>query len=435
MRTAAGVFLGGAASRLLPASIPFRFFGAAVAFHLLAWLALLAGADRFPRYSAGLGWPLAALHLVTLGVLVMTGIGASLQLLPVATRQPVPSTRWPATIWWLYTPGVAAIALGMGRGMPVLLGAGAVAVGLALLAYAVLLANNLRGARGMPGVVAHGWAALGCLLVVLATAASLAFAYLGAPLLDRAAALALHVAFAAYGFMGLLALGMSYILVPMFALSAAPGERQSIASCAFVVTALALAALAAFGVAPQPLRVVAIAIGGVAVALHLRLMRHALRTGMRRELGRSFTLVRIGWAALVASLLAALAVVLDAPLAGASTLFGLALVGGWLLSFVLGILQRILPFLASMHAPRGAKRSPTPSSLSSDRPLALHFFCHLAALAGLALAVIVDSPPIATAAAGVGALGAAAFGGFFLILLHRMRGSGPLPWPRAKPIA
>ena len=40
------------------------------------------------------------------------------------------------------------------------------------------------------------------------------------------------------------------------------------------------------------------------------------------------------------------------------------------------------------------RMSPTPSSLSSDRPLALHFFCHLAALAGLALAVIVDSPPI-----------------------------------------
>jgi hypothetical protein len=363
---------------------------------------------------------------VTLGVLVMTGIGASLQLLPVATRQPVPSRRWPVIIWWLYTPGVAAVALGMGCAMPALLGAGALAVGLGLLAYAVLLARNLRGARGMPGVVVHGWAVLGCLLVVLATAASLAFAYLGVPLLDRAPALALHVALAAYGFMGLLAFGMSYILVPMFALSAAPDERQALASCALVVVALALAALAAFGVAPLPLRVVALAIGSVAVALHLRLMHQALRSGMRRELGRSLALVRIGWVSLVASLVAALAVVLDAPLAGAPTLFGLALVGGWLLTFVLGILQRILPFLASMHAPRRAKRSPTPSSLSSDRPLALHFYCHLAALAGLALAVLADSPPIATGAAGVGALGAAAFAAFFLILLRRMRGAGPL---------
>ena len=422
---APGAFLGGAASRLLPASIPFRFFGAAVAYHLLAWLALLAGADRLPRFAGGPGWPLAALHLVTLGVLVMTAIGASLQLLPVATRQPVRRARWPAAIWWLYTPGVAGVALGMGLGAPLVLVAGAAAVVLALCAYAVLLASNLRGARGMPGVVAHGWAALGCLLVVLATALVLAFGWLGwpgAPRLDRTTALALHVAFAAYGFMGLLALGMSYILVPMFALAPTPNARASIVSGVLAVVALALAAPAAFGVAPMLLRAAAIAVGNVAVALHLRLMRAALRTGMRRELGRSFTLVRIGWAALVASLAAALGLALDAPLAGLATLFGLLLVGGWLLSFVLGILQRILPFLASMHAAPGSARPPTPSSLSASRPLAIHFHCHVAALAGLAAAIVADSAPLAALAAAIGALGAAAYAAFFVILLHRMRG-------------
>lgn len=421
MKLAAGAFLAGATSRLLPVSIPFRFFGTAIACHLLAWLALIAGADRFPRFAGGLGWPLAALHLVTLGVLVMTAIGASLQLLPVATRQPVRSARWPAVIWWLYTPGVAAVTLGMGSSAPLLLGAGAVAVTLGLLACAVLLADNLRRARGMPGVVVHGWAALGSLLVLLATALPLALAYLGVPLLDRATALALHSAFAAYGFLGLLALGLSTILVPMFALAAAPDAQWSIASCALAATALALAAAAAFGVAPQPLRVIAIGLGIVAAALHLRLMLGALRTGMRRQLGPSFKLVRIGWVLLVASLAAALAFVLDAPLPGARTLFGLSLIGGWLLTFLLGILQRILPFLASLHAARGATRPPTPSALSAQRPLATHFFCHLAALAGLALAVVGDSPLIAALAAAVGVLGAAAFGVFFLILLRRMR--------------
>ena len=44
-----GAFLVGATSRLLPMSIPFRFFGAAIVFHLLAWLALLAGSPRLPR--------------------------------------------------------------------------------------------------------------------------------------------------------------------------------------------------------------------------------------------------------------------------------------------------------------------------------------------------------------------------------------------------
>ena len=427
MKLAAAAFIGGARGRLLPASIPFRFFGAALAYHLLAWLALLAGAGGLPRFGGGLGWPLAALHLVTLGVLVMTALGASLQLLPVATRQTVRFAHAPAAIWWLYTPAVGAVALGMGLGHGGLLAVGAVAVGVALVGYAALLAHNLVGAKGMPGIVLHGWAALASLWVVLASALALAGAYIGTPLLARDTALALHVAFAAYGFMGLLALALSYILVPMFALAPAPDERRVIASCLLAVAALALAAVAAFGLAPQGLRVAAIGLGASSVALHLGQMRVALRSGMRRELGRSFRLVRIGWALLVASLAAALAVVLDAPWSGTATLFGIVLIPGWLLTFLLGILQRILPFLASMHAARGS-RPPTPSSLSAERPLAIHFVCHLAALALLVLAVVADSALVAAAAAGVGAAGALAFGVFYAVLLRRMRraAAGPV---------
>ena len=435
MKLAAGAFVAGAKSRLLPASIPFRYFGAAVAYHLLAWLALMAGAGTAPRSAGGLGWPLAALHLVTLGVLVMTALGASLQLLPVATRQPVRSQRGPAAIWWLYTPGVGAVALGMGIPAPTLLVGGAVAVGAALTVYAVLLARNLVGARGMPAVVAHGWIALVSLAVVLATALSLACAYIGVPALTRGTALALHVAFAGYGFMGMLALGLSYILVPMFALSEAPAEHKALASCALVVVALALAAAAAVGIAPQPLRVAAIGIGAAAVGLHLRMMAVALRTGMRRELGPSFKLVRIAWALLVASLVAGLAVALDAPFAGMDALFGLTLIVGWLLTFMLGILQRILPFLASMHAARGKRLPPTPSALTAGPPLAVHFYCHLAALALLALAIILESRWLTGAAALIGATGAAAFAGFFVIVLRRMTRVEPAGKVPATPAA
>lgn len=419
MKRHAHTFLAGAKGRLLPASIPFRFFGAAVAYHLLAWLALLAGADRFPRFSGGLGWPLAALHLVTLGVLAMTAMGASLQLLPVATRQPVRAQRAPAAIWWLYTPGVAAVSVGMGTGRVLLLACGAVGVAIALAVYGALLAHNLRGAKGMPAVIAHGWVALASLAALLATALSLAFAYAGAPLFARGTALALHVAFAAYGFIGMLVLGLSYVLVPMFALSPSPDERRALASCALAAIALLLAGATAFGIAPQSLRIVALVAGGAAVALHLRSMAIALGTGMRRELGRSFTLVRVAWALLVASLLAALGIAVDVPLDGLPTLFGVLLIAGWLLTMLLGLLQRIVPFLASMHAIPGARRPPTPSALTAQRPLAIHFWCHLAALALLVFAILVDSPQLARAAAAIGVIGALAFGAFFVIVMWR----------------
>ncbi len=435
MKLAAGAFLAGATSRLLPASIPFRYFGAAVAYHLLAWIALLPDAGASPRFTGGLGWRLAALHLVTLGVLVMSAMGASLQLLPIATRQPVRFKRAPAAIWWLYTPGVGAIALGMGTGAALLLVAGATAVAVALLAYAALIARNLLGAKGMPAVTAHCWVALASLLVTLVTALSLACTYLGAPLVDRGTALALHVAFAPYGFMGMLVLGLSYILIPMFALSAGPDVRNALLSCAFGVAALLLAAAAALGVVPPLARSIAIALAGVAVALHLLLMRTALRTGMRRGLGRSFRLVRMAWALLVASLIVALGVALGAPMGGIATLFGLLVIVGWLLSFLLGILQRIVPFLGAMHAARGRKPAPTPSALTAARPLAVHFWCHVAALALLALAILTDGARLAFAAALVGATGAAAFAVFFVGVIRRMRRQPPPSQARVAQIA
>ncbi len=439
MKLAAGAFLAGAGSRLLPPSIPFRFFGAAVAFHFLAWVALFAGADTVPRFAGGLGWPLAALHLVTLGVLVMTAIGASLQLLPVATRLVVGGGHWPAAIWWVYTPGVALTTWGMGVGIPAALAAGAIAVIGALSAFAVLLARNLVGAKGMPVVVAHGWVALGSLAVVIGTAASLASAYVGAPLIERTSALALHVTFAGYGFMGMLALGLSYILVPMFALAAAPDLRPARASFAMATLALVLAGAAAAGVWPAALYVTAAGAGAVAAALHLRLMAIALATGMRRHLGRPFVLVRVGWAFLVGSLVLAAAVALEAPVDGIATMFGLALIGGWLLTFLLGILQRIVPFLASMHAGQARTRSrgrpPTPSALTAEPPLALHFGCHLSALALLALAIATEEPLLARAGALAGTAGALAFGAFFATAMRRMRRPQPPCGTDAMPVA
>lgn len=420
MSAGGGAFLAGAAGRLLPLSIPFRYFGAATVFHALAWLALLAGSPTWARHAGGLGWPLAALHCVTLGVLGMSAIGASLQLLPVATRQPLVSQRVAAAIWWLYTPGVAILALGMGPGPVALLAPGAALVAVALLIYAGLLARNLLGARGMPGVVAHGWVALASLAVLLASALSLAAGWTWGFWFDRGAALQLHVAFAAYGFMGMLILGVSYILVPMFALGPVPEPRQQGVSFAWAALGLVLAAIAAAGVAPRIVGSAAAICATVAAVLHLLLMRRVLRAGMRRALGRSFTLVRIGWVSLLVSLALALAVIWDAPIDALRHWFGLVLIGGWLMSFVFGILQRVVPFLASMHATRG-RRSPTPSSLTDERALRIHFVCHCLALTLLALALALDSAPVTALAAGLGLIGAAWFAWFFVGVLRRMR--------------
>jgi len=426
-----GTFLSGASGRLLPASVPFRWFGAAVVFHALAWLALAAGAGQWSQWHGGLGWPLAALHLVTLGTLVATAIGASLQLLPVATRQPV---HWPHLIglmWWLFVPGMLILALGMGLAHPRWLEAGAALVIVVVLAWAALLALNLRGARGMPGVVLHGWGAAVALLLLAASAAALVALWNGRALLARDTLAALHLAAGVFGVMGLLALGLSTILLPMFALGPVPADRLQLRAGTAALLALALASLAAFwpdgSLVGTLLRLGALALAALTLAWHVRMMRATLAAGMRKELGRSGRLTRMSWALAALALALALAKLLAElsghEVAALGPLFVVAAVGGWLLSFLFGMLQRILPFLAAMHAARGRKRPPTPSALTLESALAVHLHAHFGALGLLAVAIVTGSGTWLLAAALVGLTGAIAFGVFFAVLLARLRRS------------
>ncbi len=416
----ASTFLGGAKGRLLAPSIPFRFFATAVLFQGFAWLALFWAAPSVPRFAGGLGWPLASLHMITLGVLVMTAIGASLQLLPVATRQGVAAARWPYDlVWGLYTAGVVALTIGMGTATPPVLMGGAMAVATALLIYLFMLARNLRGAKGMRLVVVHGWAACWSLVILISTGLSLAGAYSGLQLFERQSAMGLHVTFAGYGFMGVLVMGFSYILVPMFAVADNPAPRWANFSVALAIVALAMALLVLFRVIPLHFLRWCIGAGALAYAIHVALMMQALRTGMRQGLGKSFLLVRLGWACLGASLLAALALEFQLVTVHGPIVFGVLLVGG-LLTLLLGVLSRIVPFLASMHAGTGVRRPPTPSNLTAQRPLDIHFYSHVAALVMLLAAVLLDSVWLIRVSAGLGVTGAAAFGVFFVTAWTRM---------------
>ena len=351
--TLGGTFLAGATGRLLPASIPFRFFASAAAFHVLMWLALLAGAGQITGFRGGLGPVLAAIHLLTLGVLVPTAIGASIQLLPVATRRPF-SALWPIKLtFWLVVPGTVALAAGMYVAVPDLLVAGAALVTAGLVLYAGILVDNLRRATGLPVASAYGWAALTALILVVALGLALAVGQEAAILPDHANAALAHMILGGFGFMGFLALGFSEILVPMFALAPTPRRSQSVIGFLLAVIAVAVGAPVAL-VDNSTMLAAAGSVGLVAAGVHLWSMHRALATGMRKHLGISFVLVRVAWIALPAALIVGLAALYGVAGRNGGTLFGFLLLGGWLLTFVLGIMQRIMPFLASMHASRSA---------------------------------------------------------------------------------
>ena len=420
--TLAATFLGGAKTRLLPPSIPFRYFGAAIVFHVAGWLALLVASSDVPDFSGGPGWPLAALHLLTLGVLAMTAAGAAFQLLPVATRQPLP-TLWPTkAVFWFLAPGTAALAYGMATGthLPMAIGGGLAVV--ALVGFALILADNLRRAKDLPLVAAFGWLAIlslvGLSLVGFALIADFEHGFMS----DHAAIAHVHVIVAGYGFMGMLALGFSHVLIPMFTLSPAPDRRLGRTSLILAAIALALA-VAGKIIGQGPVTVAGALVGLAAAATHLMLMAGVLKSRMRKRLGLSFALVCTGWALLPVGLVVGVLDLLGLAGPRGGTLFGFLLIFGWLLTFLTGILQRIIPFLGSMHAARTGGKPPLVSALTPEGPLTAHTYLHLAALAFLACGIALDNVWLVRAGAVLGSIGALAFALFALIVIGRLRHS------------
>jgi hypothetical protein len=422
-RASGAAFAGGAAGRLLPLAVPMRFFGAAAGFHVLAWIGLGLGATQVPRFAGGLGWPLAALHALTLGVLAMSAIGAALQLMPVATRQPLRARRVVLVLWWLYAPGVAALVAALALQRPLAAAIAALPVAAALLLFGALMARNLAGVRGtMPGVRAMGWLALVSLTVALGSALAMLATWAGVAAWPREGQLMLHIASAVFGFMGVLALGLANILVPMFALGPVPGERMQLAVAALAAAALLIVAAVAIDLLPRVALVPATLAAIAAVGLHLQSMRRVLREGMRPNLGGSSALVFTAWWALPLTLVLALWWALDAqPPSGLTVAVLACALLGWLTSFLFGILRRIVPFLVSMHLAGTQRRAPTPAGLTDERGLTVHRWCHQAALLALALGIALDQALAVQIAALSGALGAVAFAVFLSQVWIRWR--------------
>jgi len=418
----AAAFLGGAASRLLPASLPFRFFGAAAVFHIFMWLVLVLDPAEATSFRGGVGPPLAAVHLLTLGVLTTAVIGASVQLLPVATRRAL-SAIWPIKlVFWLITPGLTLLVAGMCAIQITVIMIGAAAVTIGLLVFAALLADNLLRAASLGVVAAYGWASLASLLVLAALGLALALDYDIVVLRDHGAAALAHMILGGFGFMGLLVLGFSHILVPMFALAQAPEKRLSFGGFGLAALAVALGGAGALAGSRATLAS-ALLVGLAAAVVHLWLMARVLGTGMRKRLGLSFVLVRAAWIMLPATLLVGVAALYQNAGRNGSTLFGFLLLVGWLLTFLIGILQRIVPFLASMHATQAAGKGPILlSELAAAWPLKLHAVCHGLALTGVAAAITIDNATLLRTASTIGLVGAIALAWFVADVMKHLFG-------------
>jgi hypothetical protein len=358
-------FLGGAQSRLLPLSVPFRFFIASCLFQIAFWVLVGSNADSISGFEGGLGEVLGTLHTLTIGVLFVAAIGASLQLLPVATRQGARS-EWPAHLLSILVLGGSPVFLwGMMNADfdAMVLGGGALSAGLIL--YLIVMGDTLIKGKGLGVVIVYAWFAFISLLLLAGLGLLLALDYELGYLTDHMDWALIHFVIAVFGFMGLLAMGFSYILVPMFSLSASvPNSR------AYTILGLAILAMffAIFGVVEhfEYLILASIVVGAGASGIYVHTMFAVLSSGMRKRLGPSFILIRSSWVFLIFSAVVGLFVWSNLIDGLSWAVFGWVVLVGWLLTFLIGILLRISPFLASMHSTVGGGRPARLSNLTPD---------------------------------------------------------------------
>jgi len=386
-------------ARMPAISVPLPFMLAAPCFALaaallLVWHGELALVSRWTPVTLGMT------HLIALGFLTMTIVGALFQLLPVTAGVAVPLARPVALFCWC--------ALGLGTALLV------AALGLGLDPAALRVAAGLLGSAGFVFLCAIGAAIAGrvpagakalvegiryaaaSLAITIAIGAALAL-YLGgswgsvgmvnAPLLTD-----IHATWGLVGWVVVLTATVSFQVIPMFqGTDAYPRLLERwLAPLLFALL---------FGWSAARLQDagwwrLACEIGIAALLLHYAFttVRHLRRRTRKPDAGRRYWMLAMG-SLLLAALLHFIALErLPIPPDALPLLTGVLLIVGCAMSAVNGMLYKIVPFLVWYHLAHDERlprqRVPKLSAVLGEAQAARQWRWHLAGLVLLALACV-----------------------------------------------
>jgi hypothetical protein len=404
-------------SRAASLSLPLRYMVAGLLFALAAFAFAAFCAPAFAEGGAFLTPRLLAVtHLAALGWLTMIAMGALFQVVPVVLDVGIFSERLGKLQFYLYLAGVLGLAVEMGSGRLATL---AWPAGLLVLAIGLFLYNMARTLARVERWPLTGWyivAALAALGLVVSAGFALALnLVLGFLPLSQLAFVEAHAHLAALGWLGLLVIGVSYKLTPMFALSH-PFDEWRLGRPVFIL--------------------VGAAVCGLFVTLLLRLGTHALlacwlvaaaglglyawdyatmlRVRRRRPLDLTQRHNIAGVCGLLLATLLGLALILTPPQAAmhARLQFAYALMAlaGWLGLTTLGQLYKIVPFLVWTHrfAPRmGKQKVPLLKDLYPQRLANAGFVALLTGLLVAAAGILAGWLPAIQAGFALGAGGSA----------------------------
>ena len=416
--------MGGAAPGLAyddtpPFSAPLRFFLTAPLFAIAAGAVLLFGGDILvSRWTPG---ALAIVHLFAAGFMLQVMLGALVQVMPVVAGASMPAPlRTAGTTHILMTLGTASLAYGLGAGHPdiLLAGAGMLLLGLATFLGAAIVGLRKGSTTGTNTRTPRDLRLAFFGLAVTATLGLLLSLTLGRGLelpLPLPTMVNLHAGWGWMGWAAVLLAATSWVVVPMFQITA-PYPQRFTTFWAPAVTALLLvwSASAFFSGADWPgiAAVIALALLGAGYAgMTLR-----LQAGSRRsKLDTPFLAFRQAMhAALAGIVVLLLALWTDADYW--PVLAGILVLHGGFGGAITAMLYKIVPFLAWLHLTQSGVKAPNMKKLLPDVHIRRQLKVRTLSLGALCIAVFV--PFLAPLA---GALLMVEFGWLLLNLVRVVR--------------
>lgn len=360
-----------------PLGVPLGFFQSAAIFLLLAASAGML-ASLWPDALASRWSPaaLAITHLLALGFLGLTMLGAMLQMLPVLLGVTVNlRPLWAHAARHGLSAGTLLLALGLGLGHSALLLGAAAMLGLSLL---ILLPGFTRALFSSPSRTQLTWPyrkAWLALWVTFILGLTLAVGLAGLwPLPDPIGLTHLHLTWGLAGWVLLLIIGSAYQVVPMLQLTPSYPTRVSRSLTWILFVGLILGTLGATLIASLIL-----ALAALGFALSTLWIQHQRR---RKVVDETMKFWRLGMVSLA---LCALSLpVADRFPEPAQTSLGILFLLGFATPVVMGMLYKILPFLAWFHlrTQTGASASQIPNmkQFIPDNQQRRHFWLHLVAV-------------------------------------------------------
>jgi hypothetical protein len=332
--------------------LPFRYFAASLVFLALFSLLLPFNGDLFLGAFRTPGL-LTMVHILTLGWITTTILGAAFQLVPVALQVGLYSEGLPNVLLPIYLAGIVTLLIGLWRFQTTWMIAGASLLLFVGLGYLVLLIGTLARVRHWDVVAAHVAASvffavlipvLGLLLAINSRTGLLGVNYI--------ASLKTHLLLALFGYVSLLIMGVSYKLVGMFTLAEdLLPERLAWAEFGLMMAGLSGLTIAFYLPSWRWLGW----LGGIALLAGVGLFAYVLSVFYRKRRRRVFDIntpfTQTGTALFALTLVAA-SLALTGWVSTPPTFWlavGWLLLLGWVGQIIIGQMYKITPFLTWLH--------------------------------------------------------------------------------------